>query len=232
MIKRGIAVFALAVRLFAAGAIAPGDGRADDIDAAQRGLVERYVAAVAAQDGDNLKKLMHPASLACISEANRDYFDFVLTQDLRYASALGVGYKLSSFAPIDAQNAAMTEMGGLVQNPVPPTHQFQIDTPFDANNRSVTVMRVAAPVGDTWFIVTGCPTEKGLAFFLERMAAAAQQQAHARSLANELRDPLLSEIRALLAEHKRIDAIKRYGAASGADTATAMQVIDTLENNR
>jgi hypothetical protein len=192
-------------------------------------LVERYVAAVVARDGDNLKKLMHPASLACMSEANRDYFDFLASQDLRYASAFGGGYTLSSFAPLDAQTSAMTEMGGLVRNPVPPTHQFQIDTPFDASNRSVTVMRMAAQTNGTWFIVTGCPTTEGLAFFRERMAAGDKQQARARALADELNDPLRSEIRALLAQHNRIEAIKRYGAASGVDTTTATQVIDVLE---
>ena len=62
------------------------------------------------------------------------------------------------------------------------------------------------------------------------MTAAAQQQARAHALADELHDPLLSEIRALLAQHNRIEAIKRYGAASSVDTTTASQVIDTLEN--
>lgn len=225
-----IAGFALAVGLLATGAIAAGNARAGDIDAAQRALVERYVAAVSARDSDNLKKLTHPASLACVNDTNRDYFDFVLTQDLRYARDFGGGYTLTSFAPIDAQTATMSEMGGLVKNPVPPTHQFQIDTPFDANNRSVTVMRTVAQTDGTWFIVTGCPTAEGLAFFRQRMAAGAQQQARARALADELHDPLLSEIRVLLAQHNRIEAIKRYGAASSVDITTATQVIDTLEN--
>jgi len=75
------------------------------------------------------------------NDANRDYFDFVVSHDLRYASALG-NYKLTSFAPLDARSAAMSEMGGLLRNPLPPTYQFQIDAPFDANNRSVTLMRM------------------------------------------------------------------------------------------
>ena len=230
MMTLKIAAFAFAIALSASGILAPSYGRAEDIDAAQRAFVDRYVAAITARDGENLKKLIHPASLACMTEANRDYFDFVSTQDLRYASALGGGYTLSNFAPIDTQTAATSEMGGLVKNPVPPTHQFQIDTPFDASNRSVTVMRVVAQANGAWFIVTGCPTEQGLAFFRERMAAGAKQQAHARALLDDLHDPLLSEIRGLLAQHNRLGAIKRYGVAAGVDTTTATQVIDALES--
>jgi hypothetical protein len=225
-----IARFGLALALFASGAFAPRAARADDIDPAQPAFVDHYVAAIVAHDGENLKKLMHPASLACVSETNRDYFDFVSNQDFRNASALRGGYKLTSFAPLEAETATMSEMGGLLRNPAPPTHQFQIDTPFDANNRSLTLMRLAAQSDGAWFIVTGCPTEPGLAFFRERIAAGAEQQARARALAENLHDPLLSEIRALLLQHKRIDAINRYGAASGVDATAATKVIDALES--
>ena len=92
-------------------------------------------------------------------------------------------------------------------------------------------MRLAAQSNGAWFIVTGCPTEQGLAFFRERMAAGTKEQARARALAEDLHDPLLSEIRALLVQHKRVEAINRYGAASRVDTTTATQVIDTLESN-
>lgn len=52
---------------------------------------------------------------------------------------------------------------------------------------------MAAQADGTWFIVTGCPTEQGLAFFRECMAAGAKQQAHVRALALDVHDPLLSE---------------------------------------
>ena len=228
--SRAIGMFAFAAALLASASILPKDAHADGIDAAQRAFVDHYVAAVVAHDGENLKRLMHPASLACASEENRDYFDFVSNQDLRNAGALSGGYELTSFAPLEAETATLSAMGGLLRNPTPPTHQFQIDTPFDANNQSLTLIRLAAQSDGAWFIVTGCPTEQGLAFFRERMAAGAKQQARARALAGDLRDPLLSEIRALLLQHKRVEAIKRYGAASGVDTTAATQVIDALES--
>ena len=228
--RHRLALFAFALALFAAAAFAPRFGRAEDFDAAQRAFVDGFVAAVVAQDGEKLKPLVHPASLACMNEANRDYFDFLLAQDFRYASALRGGYTLTRFAPVDAETATMSEMGGLLRNPAPPTHQFQIDTPFDANNKSLTLMRLAAQSNGAWFVVTSCPTQQGLAFFRERMATGAKQQARARALAEDLHDPLLSEIRALLVQHKRVEAINRYGAASGVDTTTASQVIDTLES--
>ena len=62
------------------------------------------------------------------------------------------------------------------------------------------------------------------------MAAGAKQQAHARALADDLRDPLLSEVRGLLAQPSRVEAINRYRAAAGVDTTTATQVIDMLDS--
>jgi len=61
------------------------------------------------------------------------------------------------------------------------------------------------------------------------MAAGAKQQAHARALADDLRDPLL-EVRGLLAQPSRVEAINRYRAAAGVDTTTATQVIDMLDS--
>ena len=79
-----------------------------------------------------------------------------------------------------------------------------------------------------WFIVVGCPTEKGLAFFHERQAKAAQQREQAAEHVGKLQEPLLSEIKELLARNRRVEAINRYQSAAGVDLTTAVQVINAL----
>jgi hypothetical protein len=203
-------------------------GHAADIDPTQLTLVERFIAAISAHDVERLKKLYHPASLACITAENRDVFDFVFVKDLSYAEDLKGGYSVTGFEAIDAATAAANEMGGMFSNPVPPTHQFQIDTSTDSGNRSLTLIRMAAAHDGAWFIVLGCPTAQGLAYFRERRAEGERQRAHAADLAGKLPDPLASEIRSLLAQERRVDAIKRYQSATGVDITIAVQVIDAL----
>ena len=214
----------------AAGADAAG---AQGMDAAQRALVERYVAAVAAQDRVGLRKLYHPASLACINAGNRDYFDFIFTKELSYGAALRGSYAIKRFAPLGADAATAATMGGLIPNPVPPTHLFQIDARWNDNRpaptiHSVTIVRAVAESGGAWFIVLGCPSDKAVALFREKRAADERQQARVKQLADALGDPLLAEIRSLLAQNRRLDAINRYRSAANVDLTTAVQVIDIL----
>ena len=142
-----------------------GAAHAEDINPAQRVLVERYVAAITAHDAAALKGLYHPATRACMNSENADFFEFLFSSDLRFEHDLKEGYKLTAFATADPSIVEGNAMGGMLPQPVPPTHQFQIDT---MGTRSVTIVRLAAEKDGTWFIVAGCPTEKGLAMFRER----------------------------------------------------------------
>ena len=144
---------------------------------------------------------------------------------MRFASDLKDGYKLTGFDTADPSIVEGNAMGGTVPAPVAPTHQFQIDT---AGVRAVTIVRMAAEQDGMWFIVAGCPTEKGLTMFRERINRGAEQQARARELASKIDAPLLSEIKDLLAQNRRIEAIKRYQNAAQVDLTTAASVIDAL----
>jgi hypothetical protein len=90
-----------------------GSAHADVISAAQRMLVERYVAAITAQDAAALKALFHPATRACVNSANEDFFEFLFGNDLRFESDLKDGYKLTSFDTADPSIVAGNAMGGI-----------------------------------------------------------------------------------------------------------------------
>ena len=203
----------------------PGLAHAQDIGAPQRMLVERYVAAITAHDAAALKALYHPATRACMNAENADFFEFLFSSDLRFESDLKEGYKLTGFDTADPSIVEGNAMGGMLPQPVAPTNQFQIDT---MGTRVVTIVHLAAEKDGTWFIIAGCPTEKGLAMFRERRGQGAQQQAQTRDLVSKLGEPLLSEIKELLAQNRRIDAIKRYQDAAKVDLTTAAGVIDAL----
>jgi hypothetical protein len=209
-------------------AASPNTGHAQDIDAAQRAFVERFVAAITSGTAESMRALYHPASLACVNPGNRDFFDFLIAKDLSYAAEVRGGYSVSRFGTVDATDVTASGTPDLFPDPVKPTHQFQIDTSGDGGNRSLSLLRAAAQQDGTWFIVVGCPTEKGLAFFRERQAEAARQRQQVAQLIAKLHEPLLSEIRTLLAQNRRVEAINQYQNAANVDLTTAVQVIDAL----
>jgi hypothetical protein len=205
-------------------------GRTQNADAKQRAFVERYVAVLTSQDSDSVKRLFHPASLACINAENRDYYDVIFAKELSQGMKLRGGYTLTRFETLGPDAASAATIKGMIENPVQPTHEFQLDTPFDSMNSSLTLMRMVVEHDGAWSIVLGCPTAPAVAFFRERRAEGERQQARARQLASELPEPLRSEIRALLAQSRRIDAVKRYRVATNVDLTTATLVIDVLTN--
>jgi hypothetical protein len=50
-------------------------GRAVPIDAGHGIFVAEYVAAVNARDAERFRRLVHPRSLSCITDATRDFYD-------------------------------------------------------------------------------------------------------------------------------------------------------------
>jgi ribosomal protein L7/L12 len=68
-----------------------------------------------------------------------------------------------------------------------------------------------------------------LAAFRAAKKKGAAQDARVKALAEGLRDPLRSEITALVKAGKKIDAIRHYQVASGDDLTTAKGVVEALE---
>ncbi len=86
-----------------------------------------------------------------------------------------------------------------------------------------------APSNGSWFKVLECPDESGMAYFRNKLAADAVQQKKATQLLAGLKDPLRGELRDLLRQHLKFDAIKKYQAATGAELTTAVMVMNALE---
>jgi len=81
-----------------------------------------------------------------------------------------------------------------------------------------------------WYLVTACPNALGMQVMQRLQTQGLQQKARAKKLAGELRDPLLSQIKALLAKRDRLQADKAYQKATGADLTTADSVMDAIRN--
>jgi hypothetical protein len=219
----------VAVLLFAAlgmvGAL-PRPAQADD-DAARRAAIASYIAALGAQDLNALRQVIHPASLACIDDANRDYFDFLFANELRHGPDVKGKVRIARLEPVVEGSFSALGMPGLVAFPVKPSYEVQIDVERSAYNY-LALVRPLALHDQRWHIVHGCPSDKGLAMFREAQKRREAQRTRAEQLASELSEPARSEIRELIAQGRRISAAQRLQETTGFDLTTATLVVDVL----
>ena len=74
-----------------------------------------------------------------------------------------------------------------------------------------------------------CPNEKGMAFVHENIARGSAQKQRVSRLVTELKDPLLSELKDLLKQHRKLDAVKKYQQATGQDLPLAVMVMNAID---
>jgi hypothetical protein len=215
----------VALVLLVGGAPTSGQGRDTAIEPGHRRFADQYVAAARAHDAARYRKLIHPKSLACITDDNRDFFDDWMARAFRWKWE--GPYRIAAVRAL-TKDASPTMPASMGRYPVAPTHQIQIDLQMSAT-RAGTLLAEIAPVGTTWYQVVPCPTAEGLAAFRSTKQANAVQDAKAQSLAQGLAAPLRAELVGLLKQGKRIDAMRRFSAETGEDITTARRVVDVLE---
>ena len=161
-IAAGVVLFALAlagVDSVPAAGVAAGEAAA--IQAGHRTFAADYVAAVNSREVERWRRLVHPKSLACITDQNRDFFDDMAARALR--RTLSGPYRIVSVRAL-GKGAPPGMPPAMGSYPVQPTHQIQIDLDTGPTS-SVTVIRDLALSNGVWLEVLPCPTVEGLAAF-------------------------------------------------------------------
>jgi hypothetical protein len=196
-------------------------------NAAQRQFAVSWVAAIKSQDEAKVKALFHPATLACINDDNREYFDFSFKDELRTGARLGAAYKVASVKQLSEPPplGALPEDGFVY--PVKPAYQLQIEAET-ADHHPMYLIRFLAEEKGTWYTVDPCPNAKGVAFFAKQRAEGDKQMQQGLRLAAAMPEVLRAEVKQLVARGQLIDAMNRYRSATGADLGTAAIVIDAM----
>ena len=208
---------------------APADVASVDVRSQQVSFVKDYMAARHSKDAARIYNLIHPGVRACMTGQNKAYFDFVINHMLHDAPS--GNYTKLTIKPVTPKTPPVLWAfvpAKWFPYPVRPTHDIQIDYQNGPTSFESDIIEVA-PSGGSWYLVEACPNEQGLRFMRESQAQGARQEAQAKKLASEVRDPLLSQIKALLAQHHKIEAIKAYQKATGTDLTTADSVINVIQ---
>lgn len=203
------------------GSLLLGTARAEDTEAAiKRTFVSGWIAAINSKDPARIKRFLHPQVQACMAGPAREFFDFALGQEARNAP---IGeYNVTKISAISGPPPAFLPPDTFTY-PVQPTHEIQLSF------GTTVLIRYLAVAQGSWYEVYPCPNQKGVAFIHEQMAKGAEQQQRARKLLGDLKDPLRSELAALLKQSKLNEATRKYQMATGEkDFTIAVMVMKLL----
>lgn len=192
---------------------------------AQRTFAEAYVAAVTGSKIERYKRLLHPATRACMNRGAVDYFNVIFK---RRTGQVATNPRLSvKKLPENFELFASMEARGWTY-PVRPTHAFQIDLVSTGPKQSM-IVAFAALDNDVWYEVLPCPSRKALEAIRQAQARDEAEWTKARQLAAAVRDPLRSELMTFLKQDRPVSAAKRYAEAAKVDLTLATRVVDVLD---
>ena len=193
----------------------------------QRKFAESYLAAVTGSDIERYKRLLHPATRACMNKDNADYFKTIFDRRVGKVSTnpvLSVEKLPEKFEMFDAMSARGWKYD------VRPTHAFHIDLVSTGPKQSAIAAFSALDAG-VWYEVLPCPNGKALIDMRQAKLRDEAEWARARSLAAALRNPLRAEVLAFLKQDRPVSAAKKYSDGAHVDLTLASRVIDVLEKD-
>jgi len=188
-------------------------------------FARRYVDAVGSKNPERFKALLHPKCLACMTAQNQEFYDSVFSRQSK--DTVPANYK-TTVEPIAANQGLLFE-NELVY-PLRPSHELQIHFKTDNTKAFSSTTLVVFVVYDAgrWHQVLPCPGPDTIAKMRVHKEESAKQDRRAQQLAANLSDPLRAELMDLLRNGQRVDAMKRYAAASGEDLTMANRVVELL----
>ncbi|MEW5891327.1 MAG: hypothetical protein AB1768_20380 [Pseudomonadota bacterium] len=190
-------------------------------------LAQRFVDAVTGKDAERRKEIVHPLTRACMNPRTQPYFDSIFSKQARFVTNTKPKVTVTPMAKVPA----VIPTDGHSDYPIRPTHQIEIDFITDRYNISSVVLFVAHD-GVQWREVLPCPRSDVIAQAKANQINERKQAERAASLKANMLGPLRAEIAALLKSEKKVDAILRYAAATGADIGTAKSVVELLMAER
>jgi hypothetical protein len=202
---------------------------AADAEAAIRTtLVEPWLQAIRTNDKAGLTRFLHPRVRACINDRTREFFEY---GDLLKPEGLTPQHRITKLKPLSGPGNLFGLPEDAFAYPVQPAYELTLEaSQGDAQiTQIVQIIRYLAPAGGSWYFVEPCPNEKGLALFHESLAKGAEQKQQVALLVAQLKDPLLIELKDLLKQHRKIDAVKKYQQATGQELTLSVMVMNALE---
>ena len=185
--------------------------------AAQKELADNLVAALNSKDTARLKALIAPQSLACFDQSRQSYLDGWFRR--QFKAPIGKDHQVTvATLPPDFSTKATR-----AKYPLAPTHALIIS--FNGAGARRTYRRLIAQQDNQWRLILGCPTDATMVKYNKSEQIEAKAAERADQLIPKVKEPLASQIRALVAKGDRMGASKLCAEQLHTDLLTAREVV-------
>ena len=204
-------------------AVAPLNLPAQNTDAPPdvKQFATQYVSVFNAKDKVRLESLYLPESRACITADNRDVYDSMLSMQMR--DSVPPKYRLS-FTAVNENN--LKAVASQATFPIKPERELHIDYQYPETNDGGVIDLWLVRRDGRWMADFPCMTAEAI----QSVRANAAAREHYKALAAAIKEPLRSQLLAMLRAHKSGEASTRYQQVNGGDMRTAMLIINALED--
>lgn len=185
-----------------------------------KAFAAEYVAAWNTKDLARLARLIVPGSRACVTAENKAVYDEIQRTDMR--DAVAPGYLLSLMPLNEGNLKAMASEGYFL---VKPERELHVDYDYPNSRDGGQLLLYLVHENGRWMSVFPCMTPHAIQEYRD----GAPDRAHYKAIAAGIKEPLRSELMAMLQKHQTGEAEERYKAATGCDMRTAMLVVNALD---
>lgn len=187
-------------------------------------FVTQYVAANNAKDVARVLSFYGPKTLACITPQTKDYYYGAMAVQMR--DQIPPNY---TFSVLSVNENNLKAIESFAHFPVHPEKELHIDYQQGEESGSVVIWLIQQ--NGRWYADQPCVSEQALKQFRDEAPAREAAMARYKALAAGIKQPLRSELLAMIREHNTASASTRYQQASGESAQTAMFVINQLKQD-
>lgn len=183
-----------------------------------KAFAAQYVAAYNSKDETLLLSQYAPQSRTCVTPANKAVYDAIS----RSRDDVPPNYRLS-LMPVNESN--MKALANLMYFLLKPERELNIDYEYPETNDGGQLVLWLVHQNGRWMADFPCMTQQGIKDYLDN----ASIREHYKAIAAGIKEPLRSELLAMLRQHKTGEAEIRYKQVTGGDMKTATLVIYALK---
>ena len=185
-----------------------------------KAFAAEYVAAWNAKDPARLERLIARGSSACVTQESKAVYDEIQRTAMR--DAVAPGYLLSLMPVNEGNLKALASEGYFLEKP---ERELHIDYDYPNTRDGGQILPYLVHEDGRWMSVFPCMSASAIQDYRDNAA----DRAHYKAIAARIKEPLRSELMAMLQKHQTGEAEERYKAATGCDMKTATLVMYALD---
>jgi hypothetical protein len=194
-------------------------GQDSSVPSDVKAFAAQYVAAYNSKDEAQLLSLYPPQSRVCVTSANKEVYDSISRQ---MRDSVSPGYMLS-LMPVNEGN--LKALANQLYFLVKPERELHIDYQYPGTNDGGQLVLWLVHQNGRWMADFPCMTAEGIKSYRDNAPA----REHYNAIAAAIKEPLRSQLLAMLRMHQTGEAEIRYEQVTGGDMRTAMLVINALQ---